>query len=84
MKQGSVAFWRNEIHEWKCSRSSLSFDRWCKARGINADDMPRPLDAPPERTKHEPTAYELKMEKARIRRLKAIRRAERKAKLKGN
>jgi len=77
------AFWRNEIHEWKCAQTSISFDRWCVARDLNAADMPRPLnvlDTLP--AKQEPTAYDLKQERRRKRARNAIRRAERKEKRK--
>jgi hypothetical protein len=73
------AFWRNEIHEWKIEGGTMSWARWCAAREINPEDMPRPLDAPPPPVKHEPTAYDLKQARRRKRAVKAITKVAKKA-----
>ena len=77
------AFWREEIHLWKTDRDKLSWARWCQARELNADEMPRPLDVPPRNpTPLEPTSYDLKQEKRRRRVSNALKRAVRKEKRK--
>lgn len=75
-------FWLNEIHEWKVGGGTLSWARWCAARDIDPDDMPRPLEEPPPSMKHEPTSYDLKQAKRRKRVTKAITKLARKEKRK--
>lgn len=76
------AFWRNEIHEWKIGGGNMSWARWCQARELREDDMPRPLDAPLLPTPLPPTSYDQKQERRRKRVSNAMKRAVRKEKRK--
>lgn len=76
------AFWREEIQAWKTEGGNMSWARWCQARELNEDDMPRPLDAPLLPTPMQPTSYDLKQARRRKRASNAMKRAARKEKLK--
>lgn len=74
------AFWHNEIHEWKVGGGNMSWTRWCSARDLNPDDMPKPLDPPatPAKAPAVPSTYEAKQAKRRKRAVKAIARVQKK------
>lgn len=79
------AFWQNEMHLWKVEGAPLSWARWCKARELNEDDMPRPLYPVTPRVPPPPgyvSSYDLKQERRRKRASNAMKRAVRKEKAK--
>jgi hypothetical protein len=78
-------FWQREMHLWKTEGAPLSWARWCKARELNEDDMPRPLYPPVQPAPLPPgyvSSYDQKQDRRRKRAHNAMKRAVRKEKAK--